>query len=727
MVLTALLGVLVSLTPLANAQATSTPGNNQTSQTTNTGQQNTSSQEKSPEPTESNNLIKAGKEYNKGTVATFIYDILISIGGFFVWLGGLALDTSISLLVVGMGEFVRSTMLVAINELWTIVRDIFNILFIFGLIYIGFKTILGTDETGTKRALVMLIAAALLINFSLLFTKAIVDFSNATAFQIYGLLGGAEATYQTTQDSTPTKGIAASFMQVADLTSFANTQSQDSLEKMSDTNFIIYGLFTMFLMLIAAFVFLAGAFMLVARFVILIFSMIFSPAMFLGWIFPQFDKLSSQWWHRFLSNAFMAPAFLFMIFLTLKSIQTINHNGSLFDAFQGNSYLTDSFGVIIIFFVMIGFLYGSLLVSQRLGAAGASQVMNVSNNIQGRLKTYASSAGRVPIRAGGRVAQWGIGGAANRLGKAMDNSRASKEAPRSRFGRSLRSAVSGVENAKFGATTSRKERSEEDKKEAISHARSHAVHKIKEGFKTGGVEAEKAAVNASGAQILEIAKNKEGREMLLEQAGLLTSSQVSEIMKSETIDDTFKSQLGEKVSEKTYSKVTQEKPADLSKASKAQIKAIGAEKLKQLETAVHLTTEQLKHVESEMVESEANQIKDARKRALLAVAESNEKGVYGKTKQDLLNMKPLELPKEVLIKLSVDLPVDSLEKIARSDKIDPNVKRTIRDNIEGRNPDLINPNPPTKPPKELPEEELTDAHRKWRFLNQNSIGQVFGT
>lgn len=412
MVLTALLGVLVSLTPLANAQATSTPGNNQTSQTTNTGQQNTSSQEKSPEPTESNNLIKAGKEYDKGAVATFIYDILISIGGFFVWLGGLALDTSISLLVVGMGEFVRSTMLVAINELWTIVRDIFNILFIFGLIYIGFKTILGTDETGTKRALVMLIAAALLINFSLLFTKAIVDFSNATAFQIYGLLGGAEATYQTTQDSTPTKGIAASFMQVADLTSFANTQSQDSLEKMSDTNFIIYGLFTMFLMLIAAFVFLAGAFMLVARFVILIFSMIFSPAMFLGWIFPQFDKLSSQWWHRFLSNAFMAPAFLFMIFLTLKSIQTINHNGSLFDAFQGNSYLTDSFGVIIIFFVMIGFLYGSLLVSQRLGGQGASLSMKAAHTVRRKAQlavgtvAIGGAAGLARNTIGRKAQQW---------------------------------------------------------------------------------------------------------------------------------------------------------------------------------------------------------------------------------------------------------------------------------------------------------------------------------
>ena len=129
-------------------------------------------------------------ELDLTTFQKLLYQFFTGIGGIAVWFGGTLLDYSITILLVNMGNLLSSESTIGkeISNLWEIIRDLFNLAFIFGLIYLGFKTILRIDESQTRKTLGMIIIAALLINFSLYTTKVVIDFSNLLAFEIYELI-----------------------------------------------------------------------------------------------------------------------------------------------------------------------------------------------------------------------------------------------------------------------------------------------------------------------------------------------------------------------------------------------------------------------------------------------------------------------------------------------------------------------------------------------------------
>lgn len=68
---------------------------------------------------------------------------------------------------------------------WEIVRDLSNIFFILVLLYVAIKLILGLGGHDTKKMIVQVIIMALLINFSMFFTKIIIDSSNILALVFY--------------------------------------------------------------------------------------------------------------------------------------------------------------------------------------------------------------------------------------------------------------------------------------------------------------------------------------------------------------------------------------------------------------------------------------------------------------------------------------------------------------------------------------------------------------
>ncbi|MEK7801795.1 MAG: hypothetical protein AAB276_05010, partial [Pseudomonadota bacterium] len=81
-----------------------------------------------------------------------------------------------------------------VTSAWEIVRDFANMLFIFVLLYVGINTMLG--GAGHTRAIFMVIIVALLINFSLFFTKIIIDAGNILAVGVYESIGSAPAPGQ---------------------------------------------------------------------------------------------------------------------------------------------------------------------------------------------------------------------------------------------------------------------------------------------------------------------------------------------------------------------------------------------------------------------------------------------------------------------------------------------------------------------------------------------------
>lgn len=408
-------------------------------------------------------------------MSTILFDIAKWIGGGLVWLGGLLLDTSINELVTGMNIRLLGNLGVAVDTLWVFVRDMFNILFIFGLIYIGFQTILSISKVDVKRNLALLIIAALLINFSLFFTKTVVDFSNALAYKVHESIlrtlppadtttthfvqtrargPGGEPVYEpvTTNEQT----IARAFMNMINLQSF---EDSSTLRGYIEGEFDLagYAIIVFILLLIMAFVFAAGAFMLLARFMMLIFYMIFSPAMFLGMIFPQMSKVSTIWWHGFLGQAFLAPAYLGMLFLSLYVLNEMNINGTIAGAFRNGSS-GDPFLPFLYIFLTAAFLIGSLYVAKKLGAYGASGSMKI---VQGAGRyargSIQSFAGRTTVGLTSQGAQ--------KLNNQLEKTSAGRWAKRglsiASLGaldeRSRQALIKQGLGAKFGGTRSRQD------------------------------------------------------------------------------------------------------------------------------------------------------------------------------------------------------------------------------------------------------------------------------
>lgn len=339
----------------------------------------------------------------KSTALSIIYTVATGVPAALVWLTGILFNFTINYFVVDMGSLINNQTGIgfAVNGLWEMIRDTMNLLFIFGLIYIGLKTILSSEDSGTRKALAQLIGAALLINFSLFISKAIIDFANTIAVQIYNLfiaLGGQDAAGDITNMGY--YGISGAYMDLLGILDLSATYSLFSDNGMGFVTGVIFSFMAMIFLFITAVVFGAGAFMLTARFIALIFYMIFSPVMFLGWILPSFNSYSKQWWSGFFQKAFFAPAYLFMLFLSYVALArfsvTDTERSKLGEFLLGNG----SAEVVLYFVFAIGLLIGSIIVAQKMSIAGASTSMNVlnsaKNSIQGSAKSFAgrNTAGR---------------------------------------------------------------------------------------------------------------------------------------------------------------------------------------------------------------------------------------------------------------------------------------------------------------------------------------------
>jgi len=346
------------------------------------------------------------------TIAGIIYYFCVGIGGIFIGIGGWMLDTVVTQTILEADTWLSpaggETLALgdSIQALWVVIRDMLNILFIFSLIYIGIKTILDSQQAETQRKLGYLILAAFLINFSLFFTQIIVDFSNIAAIQIYnqiqtGLGAGANIAGQQLSSS----GIAAGFMNIVQVGTFFSADTA-SLSTMAFTQQIIYSLLMLVFFIIAGIIFMMGAVLLIRRFITIVLIMIFSPTLFAGWILPAFEEHQKKWRRKLLENAFFAPAFFFMLFLSIKVLQSLS--SLITDSnTQGFSANTDTEGYIklVFFFALaIGFLYASIKIGESMSIAGASGVMKTTQRAIGgttaglAARAYRNTAGRAANR-----------------------------------------------------------------------------------------------------------------------------------------------------------------------------------------------------------------------------------------------------------------------------------------------------------------------------------------
>lgn len=238
-----------------------------------------------------------------------------------------------------------------ISQGWRIVRDLTNLIFIFGLVYAAILFIVGGSLKSfggdPKRMVVWIIVMALLVNFSIFFARVVIDVGNILGRAFYDRItvtappvtgtnssgvninsNGNSGLSQGDSDVKQISTVILEKVEVQDViqsagVAFSNMGSGEQYIFVLFLSFII-AIFNLFL----TYLFLTMGFFFLARTVGLWFAMILSPMAFALYAVPIEEPtikkyLGFEGWMRGLCEmAIQAPLFLFFVYLALTFLKT---------------------------------------------------------------------------------------------------------------------------------------------------------------------------------------------------------------------------------------------------------------------------------------------------------------------------------------------------------------------------------------------------------------------
>ena len=175
----------------------------------------------------------------EGCLVKLFYFIFVGITSFLLNLSASFFDIMVAL-ALSSKLYTASTF---IPEAWAVVRDLSNIFFILILLYIAIKTILGLGGHDSKKMIATVLIMALLINFSMFFTKVVIDSSNILALIFYNKIdvettvNGQKRDYLSTLDASKTgiedKGISGGLASAFNPTKLLTQDFFDQLKERS--------------------------------------------------------------------------------------------------------------------------------------------------------------------------------------------------------------------------------------------------------------------------------------------------------------------------------------------------------------------------------------------------------------------------------------------------------------------------------------------------------------
>lgn len=340
---------------------------------------------------------------------------LISLG---VRLSGGIFDTIVKYtiedqsLITGMG--------VSILPAWKIVRDLANIIIVFSLLYLGIKTILNGNGFAETKVLISIIIAAVLINFSLVFTQTVFNVSNVIGSQI-----GQQITFSGQSSAqTGTKSISEGLVQMIRpdmiLTSLLDFK-KDGWDQLWTK--VQGALFTGTAMLLLIVVFLGASFLLIYRFMIFVVLMVTSPIGVTSKFIPWFEKMGESWWKALKTQAIVLPVFLLTLYISILFVAPLSSQltGSALTSVspgQVKGTVSESVAAELITFIfnyllIIGFLLLPLIVPGKIGAAGSSFMTGAADWTTKKIRSLPERAKSASIR----TAQFGAGVGASAAAK----------------------------------------------------------------------------------------------------------------------------------------------------------------------------------------------------------------------------------------------------------------------------------------------------------------------
>lgn len=356
-----------------------------------------------------------------GAIQTLLYNFVVVVFGMLVRFGGMLLDAGIEYFVIGFGDvFNNSGVGLAVNNTWVIIRDFVNLFFIFGLVYIGIRMILDSDNSNTRRWLVNLIMAALLVNFSLFATKFVVDFSNKLATEIADAGLGADKD----KAGVYTANVSGELMLRMGITTSLGGDTTAMPENAGWG--YIFGIAILFM--VAAFVFAAGGILLIIRFAVICMYLVLSPVMFASWVLPGLSDTMNRYWKDFIKRCFVAPIYFTFIYFSFQIMgglqQTIKASGSganatslaspnwsaTLGAAAPTTVQDSTLGTLPFFVLICIFMIGSLVAANKLGAEGADKAMSIGKKLNNKVQSGVKrGAGAVTAGAGASLGRNTLG------------------------------------------------------------------------------------------------------------------------------------------------------------------------------------------------------------------------------------------------------------------------------------------------------------------------------
>lgn len=265
------------------------------------------------------------------SIAVWIGTGIVHVTGFFLGLAA-TLFNWVASYTIGSFAILYGWVEPAIGAVWTVFRDIANIIIIGIFTFVAIEMILGTHLFGGKKMIAQVLLIAILINFSLLFTRIIIQSSNLIAVQFYRAMdlqsaGTPSSAFSTSAGSQISLqgGISGKFAQAMGLGGTLNTSAvlkeiQDNPDK-GGWMALMHGFFTGLIFIGATVILLILSYLLVVRFVMMIFLAMTSSLAFATYLLPQSFVGNygwSGWWQSLIKSAVLAPLLLMLLWATLK-------------------------------------------------------------------------------------------------------------------------------------------------------------------------------------------------------------------------------------------------------------------------------------------------------------------------------------------------------------------------------------------------------------------------
>lgn len=301
-----------------------------------------------------------------------------------------------------------------VQEGWRVVRDFSNILFIVALVYLAFTLILDLGHAHLKKSIAAIIMMALLVNFSLFFSKILIDTSNILARIFYSqitVIGTPddELTTSSLKEVNISRGIIAGFDPERIISPESKLKMNELLANGYKKSTIILLLYVIasIMMAVASWAFFINGLNFVQRTISLWLSMIFAPFAFVSRAFPVglrgMKRLGwDAWLKDLLCWCFYAPLFFFFIYLIIMFA-----NSNFLDTYisKAGDYHLFEFMIMLIFpfIILITLLIYAKNLAKSMGCEGADALVAGGKTLATGLAGFGIAAVAGGAAAIGRV------------------------------------------------------------------------------------------------------------------------------------------------------------------------------------------------------------------------------------------------------------------------------------------------------------------------------------